>query len=1467
MKLKRSIPILELFLIFITILANVETHSTEAEHKKYVKYIKTGTDEKTQSAAALDVIYRTIPEYGDYFRVQINFSLPSNYYEVDANVPMNGVVKIVASSGVAAVRGFYDYLRNVHKAQVAWEGKNIKIKSINDIYFKKEEADSEFIYFQNVCTFSYSYVWWKFEDWRRHIDWIAMHGINLVLAPFQEDVWNELYKEIGLKDEEIKEHFTGPAFYAWLRMGNLRGWASVPYYFAIIDFLKYSSQLQQKVIYEFQRLGINFAIPSFAGHVPVAFQRIYPNTTFQKASEWVGFPEKYCCPFLIDPTDPLFTEIGTKFLNKMIAKYGTSHIYFADPFNELVPHTNEPEYLANVSQAIYNVMESVDPEAVWLLQGWMFYNAANFWKDAQIKAFLTAIPIGKILVLDLHSDMFPQYEKTKSYYGQPFIWNMLHNFGGNLGMRGSAALIADRARATFNDPNMTMIGLGITPEGINQNHIIYEFALDLAWIGKEPFNTVNWFKLYGEQRHGVTDNPELWNVLHNTIYNYNGTKRIDGIAPYLVVDSPSLNHNPWSWFHPDNIKFALTNILSITVDENELFNYDVVDFTRQFLQNNVDLQYILIMDGFKNGIQEKVKYHSKLFLNMVFDMDRILSCNENFLLGKWLDAANSISRYYDQFEFNARNQITLWGPNGEINNYAIKQWAGLIQDYVLPRWKLFWNELALAMDNHTLFDEIAVRKRIFNEIESPFGTRDKSYPITANCEPMQVAKEILNKYKNLYIGPEVQSKAAYDLICRTIDCEVYDVEVTVIESLPKNYYEIKANLNQITINASSEVAATRGFYDYIRKYHNSQVAWEGNHIEITPIRDEIQLHGSSDSEYVYFQNVCTFGYSYVWWKFEDWRKHIDWIALHGINLVLAPFQEDIWRDLYRKWGMTDKEIAEHFAGPAFLPWMRMGNFRGWGGPLSDNFMNFSSKLQQQIINEYQKLGIKFALPSFAGHVPVAFKRIFPDTEFKNTSHWMGFPSKNCCPLFLDPSNELFQEIGTQFLSSLIEKYGTSHVYFADPFNELTPSSNSPEYLKGVSQGIFNVMKSVDKDAIWLMQGWMFFNGRNFWRKPQMKAFLTANPIGKMLILDLHSDQFPQYERTKSYFGQPFIWCMLHNFGGNIGMHGAAPLIADRARNAFNNQSLTMVGLGITPEGINQNHVMYEFALDLAWNGKSRLNTRKWFTNYGARRYGRKWKSNSWSILHDTVYNYDGLRLTGGIAPNLVVDTPRMSHKPWSYFHPNNLSRVIEEFLSYQKSLGPLFDYDLVDLTRQYLQNMIDLQYIAIIEGHKNEKFQDVYLHSKIFLCMIQDMEEILKTNENFLLGKWLNAAKSLAATSDEAKLFEFNARNQITLWGPNGEINNYAMKQWSGIVSDYIYPRWEFFLKKLMEAMKENRCFNENAVLSHIRKKIELPFNNSTKLFSDKPEGNTFKIAHNIFNRYRNIKIDQKWIDQYLNGN
>ena len=73
-----------------------------------------------------------------------------------------------------------------------------------------------FRYYQNVCTISYSSAWWRWPRWEREIDWMALNGINLPLAfTGQEAIWKRVYTNLGLEQQEIDEHFAGPAFLAW----------------------------------------------------------------------------------------------------------------------------------------------------------------------------------------------------------------------------------------------------------------------------------------------------------------------------------------------------------------------------------------------------------------------------------------------------------------------------------------------------------------------------------------------------------------------------------------------------------------------------------------------------------------------------------------------------------------------------------------------------------------------------------------------------------------------------------------------------------------------------------------------------------------------------------------------------------------------------------------------------------------------------------------------------------------------------------------------------------------------------------------------------------------------------------------------------------------------------------------------------------------------------------------------------
>lgn len=47
-----------------------------------------------------------------------------------------------------------------------------------------------------------------------------------------------------------------------------------------------------------------------------------------------------------------------------------------------------------------------------------------------------------------------------------------------------------------------MIGSGLTPEGINQNYVIYDLMMEMFWR-KESVDLDDWFKSYSIRRYGI----------------------------------------------------------------------------------------------------------------------------------------------------------------------------------------------------------------------------------------------------------------------------------------------------------------------------------------------------------------------------------------------------------------------------------------------------------------------------------------------------------------------------------------------------------------------------------------------------------------------------------------------------------------------------------------------------------------------------------------------------------------------------------------------------------------------------------------------------------------------------------------------------------------------------------------------------------------------------------------------------
>jgi alpha-N-acetylglucosaminidase len=76
-------------------------------------------------------------------------------------------------------------------------------------------------------------------------------------------------------------------------------------------------------------------------------------------------------------------------------------------------------------------------------------------------------------------------------------------------------------------------------------------------------------------------------------------------------------------------------------------------------------------------------------------------------------------------------------------------------------------------------------------------------------------------------------------------------------------------------------------------------------------------------------------------------------------------------------------------------------------------------------------------------------------------------------------------------------------------------------------------------------------------------------------------------------------------------------------------------------------------------------------------------------------------------------------------------------------------YDLVDLTRQALAKNANQIFLKIIQSYKSNNISQVTTLCERFLNLVNDLDMLLASHEGFLLGPWLESAKSLARDQEQ----------------------------------------------------------------------------------------------------------------------
>lgn len=585
----------------------------------------------------------------------------------------------------------------------------------------------------------------------------------------------------------------------------------------------------------------------------------------------------------------------------------------------------------------------------------------------------------------------------------------------------------------------------------------------------------------------------------------------------------------------------------------------------------------------------------------------------------------------------------------------------------------------------------------------------------------------------------------------------------------------------------------------------------------------------------------TFGYTFVWYSWSDWEKLLDWAALRGVNIQLAWVgYEKIYLNSFLKLGLKEKDILEFFSGAAFQPWNRFGNVHGtWGGEglLSSEWIDQQFALQKKIVARMVELGITPILPGFPGFVPDALRQLRPNADVVQAPAWSGFPDNNTRTAFLNPTDILYAELQKSFIEFQIKEFGNiSNIYTIDQFNEINPGSDSIKALANISSQTYSGITAANPAAIWLMQGWLFYNGKSFWTQERVEAYLGGPPRkDDMLLLDLYSESQPQWQRTKSYAGRPWIWCELHDFGGNQALYGAVSSVTENSVAALA-ESDTLVGYGLTPEGYEGNEIVYDLMLDQAWE-KLPIDTEKYFQKWTSLRYGAEEfipeeLFKAWELLRDNAYDVKDAAIPAvgvsiyQIMPSLDGLTNRTGHYPPPTALPYDPMIMKEVWrLFYNATLKtpqllamPSFHLDFVDVTRQLMGNAFIGLYNDLVHTFKTSgNATMVQEHGNNMLSFLKGLDAVLNTDENFTFEKWLKSAKAWGKTTGALDAMAFNARSQVTVWGIQSDLNDYAAKAWSGLVKSYYGKRWQIFVDALVNVKKQKTDLDEAAVQKRIR--------------------------------------------------
>ena len=626
--------------------------------------------------------------------------------------------------------------------------------------------------------------------------------------------------------------------------------------------------------------------------------------------------------------------------------------------------------------------------------------------------------------------------------------------------------------------------------------------------------------------------------------------------------------------------------------------------------------------------------------------------------------------------------------------------------------------------------------------------------------------------------------------------------VTAMEK-GNDVFEIATKAGKVHIAASTPGAAAVGLNWYLKYYCHRSMSHMGDNLSVVyplpVVKEPVKINAVA--QYRYALNYCTYNYSMSFYTWKDWEHELDWMALNGVNTMLvANGEEAVWQNVLRRLGYTEKEIADYITGPAYNAWWLMGNIQGWGGPMPQSQIDNRKVLVQKMIARMQSLGIEPVMPGFYGMVPSTLKNK-TNAHIITQGNWGAFTR----PDILDPTDTAFSRIAGLFYEETRNLYGKNiHFFSGDPFHEGGIATGVK--LADAGANIQKAMQQYFPESIWVLQGW---------QDNPKKELLEKVDKSTILIQELFGENTNNWETRKGYEGTPFIWCIVNNFGERPGIQGKLERFAGEVYRASNSEyKQYMKGVGIMPEGINNNPVTYELLLATAWQ-QQQLNVDDWVQQYAVARYGKYNASisSAWKLLLQTTYSNPGYQ--EGPPENILCARPALQIKSVSSW--GNLKKgydttvfvnAVKDFSKAAVSFSNSETYkiDLINFKRQVLSNRADKVFSAIVKAYNEKNIAAFDSAAKQFLKLHDQTNALLNSHPYYRLGTYQQQALNAGNTAKEKTNNLRNAMMLITYWGENNNkednLHEYAYKEWSGMMTSFYKKRWEIYFDYLDKQLK-----------------------------------------------------------------